>query len=147
MKCRAQQQGFCLLQKNQITEVEINMLSVGPISRPREIFYLHFFFFFTFNFLLLSLSFARKLPLAWREGRGWGTEGQAEPSSSPQTHSTAAGSARLDFFFHLILYFILKSLSAGGICFSTALLGPSRSGGDTAGLLHTVLCFAPSPGP
>jgi len=63
MKCRAQQQGFCLLQKNQITEVEINMLSVGPISRPREIFYLHFF---TFNFLLLSL--ARKLPFG-REGR------------------------------------------------------------------------------
>lgn len=72
MKCRAQQQGFCLLQKNQITEVEINMLSVGPISRPREIFYLHFFFF-TFNFLLLSL--APELPLAGRderEGRGPG---------------------------------------------------------------------------
>lgn len=112
MKCRAQQQGFCLLQKNQITEVEINMLSVGPISRPREIFYLHFFFF-TFNFLLLSLSFARKLPLAWREGRGWGTEGQVRPSSSPQTHSTAAGSARLGFFFPLNTLFYFEAAICG----------------------------------
>lgn len=39
------------------------MLSVGRISRPREIFYLHFF---TFNFLLLSLT--RKLPFG-QEGR------------------------------------------------------------------------------
>lgn len=45
MKCRAQQQGFCLLLENQITEAEINMASVEPVSRPGEIFYLPFFFF------------------------------------------------------------------------------------------------------
>lgn len=65
------------------------MLSVGPISRPREIFYLHFF---TFNFLLLSLT--QKLPFG-REGRArqrvraGGAAGTGHRCGGPRQHSGA----------------------------------------------------------
>lgn len=39
MKCRAQQQGFCLLPQNQITEVEINTpLTAGLLPQQRKCF-------------------------------------------------------------------------------------------------------------
>lgn len=164
MKCRAQQQGFCLLQENQITEVEINMLSVGPISRPREISYLRFFF--TFNFLLLSLTW--KLTFGW-EGwarqsvRAGGAAGTGQQCGGHcDAHSfikcwklsdSSPWNQQQHLYFHLFLFFFSSwypQHGVGGIdvqklcCLSFLLLFPRsvQEHLDMLGKRFLRVCFA-----
>lgn len=68
MKCRAQQQGFCLLPQNQITEVEINTpLTTGLLPDPETFFLIYIFpFHFRCSVLIAVELYGHQVyPLIW----------------------------------------------------------------------------------